>query len=495
MLHSSLIKRWLNGSALFPLLAMAGVAATTVGKNQAITPESPSSPWEVTAAAGLGLSKGNSDTLNASVQVLATYLQGDDEAILGANYFFGEADGLTNTNNFNAFAAYNRTLAGGFYAGLFADAWHDEISNLDYRLTIAPTLGYYLIKDASTLLALEGNIGYTWEDQGGVKADYVSYRLAQRFSHTLANGVKLTESVSWSPELEDSDNWLLVAQAGVAVPVSDHWAVGVAARYTIDNTPAAGTDKEDLAILATLSYSANGFAPEEAAGRKTLKAEVKTAALPSLGWTTKGGVTFGLNRGNSETLSLLADISSDYRTQDSEWLNFAGIAYGENGDNATMEAFKASTQFNQSLQGNLYAGVGAAFRHDDIAALDYLATPAAVLGYHLINQPTAKLSLEAGPGYTFEKVGGIKADYFAVQAAQRLAWVVCDGVTLTESVVYNGEAEDLNNYTLTASAMLEVDLSRDLAFRTAISNIYDATPALGQDENDLLLSAGIAVKF
>ncbi|RYG62781.1 DUF481 domain-containing protein, partial [bacterium] len=54
---------------------------------------------------------------------------------------------------------------------------------------------------------------------------------------------------------------------------------------------------------------------------------------------------------------------------------------------------------------------------------------------------------------------------------------------------------DLGNYTLTASAALEVDMGANLSFRTAVSNIYDSTPATGLEENDLLLSAGIAVRF
>jgi hypothetical protein len=211
------------------------------------------SPWEVTAAAGLGLSRGNQDTLNLSAQFLATYLKDADEALIGLDYGYGEDSGATTVDNLHGFAAYNRTIASPFYAGVIAEAWYDGIASLDYRLSAMPTLGFYLIKNESTLLALEGSAGYVWEDQGGIARDYWAYRLGQRFSHQTASGLKLTESVSWMPEFDDSDNWLSMAQAGLAVPVSDHWAVGVSGRYTLDNTPAAGLEKEDLAVLATLS--------------------------------------------------------------------------------------------------------------------------------------------------------------------------------------------------------------------------------------------------
>lgn len=480
--------------ALTAAAAQAGTSSST-GKNSIPSDVGPVSPWEVTGAAGLGLSRGNQDTLNVSAQFLATYLEGSDEALIGLDYAYGEDGSVTTVNNLHGFAAYNRTLAGPLYAGLLAEGWYDEIASLDYRLSAMPTLGVYLIKNESTVLALEAGFGYIWEDQGGLTDSYWGYRAGQRFSHTTANGIKLTESVSWTPELDNSDNWLLTAQAGVAVPVSTHWAVGVAGRYTLDNTPAAGLEKDDLAVLATLSYSLKGFAPEAAATRRTLKAEKKAAALPDMGWSRMAGLAFAMNRGNSENLSLIGDLAADYREENFEWLNAASLAYGETGDTTTLENVRAATQFNKILTGNLYAGVGTGFRYDDIAAIDYQVTPAVVLGTYLVKNETAKLSLEAGPAYVFEKVGGIESDYFAVQAAQKLAWSLAEGVTLAEAVVWNAEANDLDNYTLTATAALEVDMGADLSFRTAVSNIYDSTPAAGMEENELLLSAGIAVRF
>ena len=68
-------------------------------------------------------------------------------------------------------------------------------------------------------------------------------------------------------------------------------------------------------------------------------------------------------------------------------------------------------------------------------------------------------------------------------------------MTLTQSVVYTGEMEDLGNYLLTAQAGLDVDLGADLSFRTAVTNTYDSTPGAGLEKNDLVLSAGVALRF
>lgn len=484
-------------TALGGLSAQAGSSSVSSGKKTIeICCGDPPSPWDITAAAGLGMSRGNNDTLNLSAQFLATYLDLRSEGLFGIDYAYAETGSDTTVDNLHAFAAYNHTLGGGpFYAGLFADYWHDEIADLDYRVSLMPTLGIYAIKNDRTVLAFEGSAGYVWEDQGNISRDYWGYRLAQRFSHRTEGGVKITESVSWSPEFEDSDNWQLVAQAGFAVPVSTHWAVGVNARYTYDNQPAADREKDDLAVLATLNYSLRGFKPEAEPGRRSLMPEKKAAALPEMGWTNSAGLSFALSEGNSETLSLIGDLAVEYRAERNEWLNRLTAAYGETESATTLQNVLAASQYNRLFTDRVFAGLGSGFRYDDIAAVDYQVTPAATLGAYLIKNDTAKLSLEAGPGYVFEKVGGVKNDYFAVQAAQKLTWAMCDGVLFNESVVWNAEASDLSNCTVTATAALDVAMSDSLSFRTAVSNIYDNTPAAGLEKNDLLLSAGIAVRF
>jgi hypothetical protein len=57
------------------------------------------------------------------------------------------------------------------------------------------------------------------------------------------------------------------------------------------------------------------------------------------------------------------------------------------------------------------------------------------------------------------------------------------------------EAEDWENFFLVAAAALDFDVTEDLSFRTSVNSIYDNTPAAGNKKNDLLLSAGVAVRF
>ncbi len=452
--------------------------------------------WDVTAAVGLGLAKGNTDHLNLSAQFLATYVSPTDEFYFGADYLRTEKDSTVTGHNLHASSGYNRTLAGPFYLGIAGDAWYDEIADVDYRLGLSPTLGFHLIKNDRTLLALEGGVGYLWEKQGGVTDDYVTARFAQRFSHKFAGGVVFTESVGWVTELDDfSNNWLLVADAGLQVPLSRHWALGTNVRYTYDNTPAFGFDNSDLAVLATLNYSLKGFAPAAAEGRRSLKpAAVKPAELES-GWSNTAAVGFSLTSGNTETLLATADYASIYRNPGHELFFNLGGAYGETGSSLDTQNFRAGAQYNKLLGERFFVGSGAGFLYDEISAVDYRVSPFVSFGAYLVKTDTAKLSLEAGPSYVWEKVAGVTDDYVAVQAAEKFSVALSDTVSFNQSLVYSAEASDLNNYTLTGAATLDVDVTENLSFRTGLSVIYDHTPAPGLKSTDTLLTAGLAVRF
>lgn len=459
-------------------------------------PVSEASPWDVTGALGLGLASGNTDTLNLSAQFLATYLTLEDEFYFGTDYLRTENDDVVTGHSLHSFAAYNHTLTGPLYAGVLGDFWYDEIADLDYRFNLSPTLGFYVVKNDSTLLALEGGVGYQWEKQGAVQADYFTARFGQRFSHKFANGVVVTQSVGWVTELEDfSENWLLAADISLKVPLSTHWAVGATVRYTYDNTPAAGRDEGDLVVLATLSYSLRGFEPEAAAGRRSLKPDKAKPAALAKGWSNTAAAGLALTRGNSDTLLFSVDYASAFRGDEHEIFLNAGGGYGEIDSNTTAENVRASAQYNRLLTDLVFAGVGASYLYDDIAEVNYRVSPFASLGVYVVKSDNVSLSLEAGPSYVWEEVGGVAADYMAVQAAEKLTIAFSDTVSLNHALVYSAELEDFNNYTLTGSASLDVDFTENLSFRTGLSVVYDSTPAAGLDSTDTVLSAGIAVRF
>jgi putative salt-induced outer membrane protein YdiY len=233
-----------------------------------------------------------------------------------------------------------------------------------------------------------------------------------------------------------------------------------------------------------------------AAGRKTLKEKkAAPAAAAAMGWTNTAAIGFALNSGNSDNMLVTGAYDAAFRSTGNEALFNVFGGYGETDSSTSTQLLRAAAQYNRLFSERCFGGLGIGLLYDDIAEVDYRLSPAATAGYYLVKNDAALLSIEAGPSYVWEEVGGVSDSYFAIQAAEKLTWKLADGIALTQSVTFNTEAEDWENFLLIAAAALDFDVTEDLTFRTSVNSIYDNTPANGNEKNDLLLSAGMAVKF
>jgi hypothetical protein len=72
---------------------------------------------------------------------------------------------------------------------------------------------------------------------------------------------------------------------------------------------------------------------------------------------------------------------------------------------------------------------------------------------------------------------------------------VSDTISIGETLGYIGSPENFDDFLILATAFVDVAMSDRVSFRTAVTNTFDNTPAAGAQSNDLILSAGFAVKF
>jgi putative salt-induced outer membrane protein len=473
--------------------AQAGTVSVGSGKKPVVT--SIPSPWDISAAAGFGLTKGNSDTMALGAQFLATYVTPANEFSFLADYAYGENQSVTNQNRLTLLSGFNYNLTPDAYLGLGSSFHYNEITQLDYRFGLGPVLGYRVINSEATKLAIEAGVGYAFEKQGGIKSDYVTFNAAERFTHTLAGGAKIGQSVVFSSELQDFQNYLLTADLFLEVPFSAHWAVKASVGTVYDNTPAGGQDKNDLFALAGLSYSAQGFAPAAPGARPTLFTKRAAAAAPSTGWTQTGSAGFALTSGNADTMLATAGYDATLRASDHEIFLGLGGAYGESEGAVTLQRAHASAQYNTVFNSTFFGGIAAGVSHNDLAGVDYRFTPAAVVGAYLVNTPTTKLSVEVGPAYVIEKTGAGSDQYFALYAAQKASIALSDTVALGETLTFVPDASKFDSYLLSASVFVDFYLADNLALRAAVTDSYDSTPVNGSDSNDLMLSTSIAIQF
>jgi putative salt-induced outer membrane protein YdiY len=223
-----------------------------------VTPglEANSAPrWETTAAAGLTLTQGNSDTLLVTANIASARDWDQNEARLGASVTYGETENVRSNEMLQAFGQLNRLLNERLYGYIRLDAMRDAIADVDYRFSLSPGAGYYFIKAARTSLSGELGPGFIYERQGGEESGYFTLRLAERFEHRFNERAKLWQTAEILPQVDDWNNFLVNAELGVETSLTEKLSLRTFVVNTYDNEPAPGRRKNDVKLVTALGYT------------------------------------------------------------------------------------------------------------------------------------------------------------------------------------------------------------------------------------------------
>jgi putative salt-induced outer membrane protein YdiY len=229
------------------------VTFAPAGTNAVVLTNKPA--WESSLSIGFTLTRGNSDTLLATASIQTHRKTLEDEFNLGADGAYGENDSVQNVNSAHGFSQYNHLFSERFFGYLRADALHDEIADLQYRITLSPGVGYYFLRQTNTSLAGEFGPAMVFEKLGDDGNNYVTLRLAERFEHKFTeNNARVWESVECLPQINDFNNFVVNAEVGLEAAVYKKISLQVYAQDNFVNEPAAGRQQNDLRIVSGLKY-------------------------------------------------------------------------------------------------------------------------------------------------------------------------------------------------------------------------------------------------
>jgi putative salt-induced outer membrane protein YdiY len=243
------MKAYLNlaGAALFMAAAVSAFA-----QSAPTTTEGPK--WSTSGALGLTVSQGNTENTLFNANLITSRKWEKNELDLGLDGAYGEADGVRNTANAHAFGQYNRLLTERLYGLLRVDGLHDDVSDVSYRATVSPGLGYYVIKSTNTFLRFETGPAFVWERVAGVDDEYVALRFAERFETQLNERVKLWQFAEWLPSVEDFEDGVINGEVGIDAGLTKKLSLRAIVQDTYDSTPAPGLDHNDLKFIMQLAY-------------------------------------------------------------------------------------------------------------------------------------------------------------------------------------------------------------------------------------------------
>src|SRR6476661_3530049 len=98
----------------------------------------------------------------AIAQILSQKKWGAHEMRLGADATYGELEEEKSAEALHGFAQYNRLFTQRAYGYARLDALHDAIADIEYRFTVSPGAGYYMIKNPSTTLSGEAGPAFIY---------------------------------------------------------------------------------------------------------------------------------------------------------------------------------------------------------------------------------------------------------------------------------------------------------------------------------------------
>ena len=224
--------------------------------------------WEGSAAAGVTLTKGNSDTFLGNITLNGARKAPRDEVLLGASATYGttkteERIGNTQfthdtkettTANASGFGQYNHLFTDRFYAGVRLDLLHDAVAEVKYRVTVSPLVGYYLIKQPDTKLAVEAGPSFIAERVGNENDEYAALRFAERFEHKFSPKARVWQSIEFLPQVDDFANYIINAEVGAEAALNTSWSLRAVVQDTYDHKPAEGRKQNDIKLITSLAY-------------------------------------------------------------------------------------------------------------------------------------------------------------------------------------------------------------------------------------------------
>ena len=220
--------------------------------------------WDKSLSAGFNLTRGNSQTVLLTLGLAAHREESNGDIIdLSSAFNFGQDNSAKNANgdsttrnDFRASGRYDHLLDERWYAGVGSSVLTDQIADLNYRVTVDASPGYYLVKNADYAFRVEAGPSYIFEkSKGGDTNNHFAPRLAEKFDWTISCTSKVYEKAEVLFDLADSKNYLVNAEAGVESALSSSLALVVSVRNVLNNEPASGRDKNDLQTTSALKVA------------------------------------------------------------------------------------------------------------------------------------------------------------------------------------------------------------------------------------------------
>lgn len=213
--------------------------------------------WDKSIDIGINGSSGNSEIVNARVQLAGERITETMETRASALYRVSKQDGETSENRFR-FDVLNDWIPRDSKIRWWAKGAYefDEFQAWDHRLSASAGLGYEFVdNDKHTLVGRAGFGGSQTfgDDDEDFRPELV---LGLDYRYRIADNQTFTAGTEYLLDVSDTENWRTntFAQYEAVIDESSgmNFKTGVSHRY--DSSPGGDTKKNDLEYFATLGW-------------------------------------------------------------------------------------------------------------------------------------------------------------------------------------------------------------------------------------------------
>ncbi len=212
---------------------------------------------------GATLTDGNSETIESNGGILVDGRIPDSAEVhagIEGNYSENTDDDdntETTVQNGKVFANVKGDIANGWFGVGDAQLFHDNIADVDYRLTLSPGIGRYLVDNDTVRLSIEAGPAYVWEEVADVTDNYFAVRCAERLDWTISETAKFWEQCEYLLDSDETDHYFITAEAGIEAAVSSRVNLRLVVKDKYDSEPAADADENDISVVTALGIALN----------------------------------------------------------------------------------------------------------------------------------------------------------------------------------------------------------------------------------------------
>lgn len=141
-----------------------------------------------------------------------------------------------------------------FFAGVFGEAYYDDIKDIRTRLKLGPNIGYYLINKETMKFDISFGINYVYERTATSEDNFGEYRAAANYLWDITEISSYYFNIEYNARMEDTNDGNGLLATGLKSKLKDDLSMFIELRDEYDNIPEPGIEHNDVTITAGLAY-------------------------------------------------------------------------------------------------------------------------------------------------------------------------------------------------------------------------------------------------